>query len=462
MIHYEGSDIVVHHMHSKSDFVCITFPPIGYASEAKSSFFAKNPLEKSGISSIGVMSKKENWFYTEDPSEETDAINAILELTRKYAHTVIFAASMGAHAALRYSSRLSAKAVFVLGPKWSIDPAMFSRVPAHLVEAHFRPWMKGMALHADATRNVERVYLGYDPQDAIDSAHAEKIISVIPNVISIKFPHAGHYLPPVLSGTNNLENIIYGLRELPSTSFVHLVQKIRRRHINMLRITVARFAKKHPYSALRLLMKISASPPEQGRKGLLDRSIVARLLFSLRSDERATDRCLDLLDQHRQPSIFQSLRRPQSSATHLFNLLTSHGHIVAYSPHQKRLMTVDPAHLCGEEVPVLVSSRDRDILPYIEIYGRKLYLSNKNEQILVAHACDFSARLIESLNEQWKHLRSSKHSYNRIYLLAFRSGFACFHPDKSTSISDRDMEWEALALIPALDTRLCHLEPFET
>ncbi|MFC0501994.1 alpha/beta fold hydrolase [Asaia krungthepensis] len=450
---YDGVDLVVHFAPNGGDLVCITFPPLGYTNEAKTSFFAQKPLAKSGISAIGIMSKRDHWLYTEDPTEEIRVMALVAELAAQYTNVVILAASMGAHAALRYASRLKAQAILALAPKWSLDPAVFPSVPERYVLENFRPWMRGMKIDKEGTANVARIYLAYDPQDETDSAHACKIMSELSNIIPIPFFYVGHYLPPVISGSTNIGAIVRGLAELTPPNFVSMVQRIRRQHPNMMRgIIIEHGARRHPHLCLALMRKLEAGKPGiDGRKISRDPVVLARLLFSLRSDHEATSDCLRLLDTRDCPPSFYSIRRGDPSDPGVFNLLTFHGQTVYLDLLSERVFGGHPTHANANSLRLCIDSRDVELNPFVEFHGERYYLKAAGAEMKLCVESDRSARLVESLSGMWSHLRFSASRTERAYLLATDHGFASFLPGGCMEYSDRDMQWEALILVPAID-----------
>jgi len=450
---YDGSDLVVHFAPKGGDLVCITFPPLGLSSEAKASFFAHKPLSKSGISAIGIMSKRDHWLYTEDPNEEIEVMNLVAELASQYKNVVILAASMGAHAALRYASRLKAQAVLALAPKWSIDPAIFPSVPAHYVTENFRPWMRGMKIDREGTVGVARVYLVYDPHDETDALHARRIMSELADITPIPFFYAGHDIPPVISGSENIASIIRGLNDLAPPEFISMIQRIRRRHPNMTRRIISEHgAQRHPALCLRLMKQLEAGKPGfDGRKVTRDPVVLARLLFSLRSDQDATNDCLILLNKKDCPPSFQSIHRGDPSAAGVFNLLTYHGQTVCFDLLNERVFGCHNTHTDRSSLMLTVDTRDVELNPFVEFHGRRYYLRVDGGRMKLCIEPDRRLRLVESLSEMWFRLRFGASRAERVYLLATECGFAGFHPGGGIGYSDRDMPWEAIILVPAID-----------
>jgi len=454
MLHFEGADWVIHYSPASTDFVCITFPPLGFTQEATKSFFAQKPLEKLGIAAIGVMSKLDHWLYTEDAAHEEAAICALEELASRYNRVIIIGASMGTHAALRYAKRLKAQAVLAMAPKFSLAPKDGLPVPKHLLEDHFRPWMDGMALAADCVDSVERVYIAYDTKDEIDAAHARKILGSVRNITPITFNNAGHYLPPVVAGTENMNLIVHGLLHLSTTDFVHRLQLIRRRHINMLKINANRAASRHPNLVLRILNKLSRDAVSDRANVASDPEILGKLVFALRASDLALNNCLALVDHRHRPSFVVSYERALCSRSDAYNLFSVHGLVIYYHLKKEILIGSHPSACSSDILPIIIDAGDDTLTPYVIFFGRKLYLNRHNNSYVLSCTSDLSVRLIESLNRHWQHLRFQSSSAKRVYLLASKDGFSSISPSGVITLSHCDLHWEALVLIPTIQGEL--------
>ena len=243
---YEDKQIKVLFWRGNSDRIVVTFGDlISLAKETR--YFADTPLKKLGLSSIGFMAKRGNWF----PQQSMHlAAKKALPIISKYDKNVIYGGSMGGYAALKYSKLLKGNVVISLCPQWSIDPAQCEGFKTGY-EKHFTQDLTGMGItKEDLAGNI---FTFYDPGYAKDSFHIKKIKELGYPVHITHVPYSGHHVTTVLAGTKSISLLIdqaehtdlQGLRSTAST--------VRRTSTKRAQIVIEKASTRHPLLAGRLI-----------------------------------------------------------------------------------------------------------------------------------------------------------------------------------------------------------------
>ncbi len=190
---YSSENIKVFFQDFSTKLVVVTFNELGSTIKGDS-YWGKGFFAKLGISSIGVMTPRPNWY----PRREMDeAIRAIKEVILDRV-VVTYGHSQGGYGAIRYSSDLNSSVTLAFCPQISIDPEEV-RIFDRRFEAYFdRELGGGLAIEKkDIGRNV---YVIFDPLNKNDSNHAN-LLSKIPGISLIVAPFTDHDTVRIMAET---------------------------------------------------------------------------------------------------------------------------------------------------------------------------------------------------------------------------------------------------------------------
>lgn len=146
----------------------------------------EDQIVPAGYDALFFVAKQNHWFNLTNLSQVILAARGVLD---KYRIVNLLGASLGGHAAIRLSSRLSATSVIAISPQFCIRPK--------LVGDYETRW-QGEAKDIDKydlpiSESVVKgkVYVLYDGLHAVDAAHARKISSEIKCEL-VDLPDSGH------------------------------------------------------------------------------------------------------------------------------------------------------------------------------------------------------------------------------------------------------------------------------
>nr|WP_314490258.1 hypothetical protein [uncultured Pseudomonas sp.] len=203
-------------------------------------FFADSPATKLGLSCIGFVAKKPNWY----PAKSVlNSVAAIEQIFAKYKTIITYGGSMGGYAAIKFSRILSATSVISLCPQWSLDRAECDGAnPGY--QSYFLASMRGMSV----TENdlAGKIYLLYDPGHPEDAYHAQKFIDLSKSVNPIACYSCDHQVTPILAGTENLQRIIDYAANQNLAGLCLFTCNIRRNHKTRKKILLLKLSKRHP------------------------------------------------------------------------------------------------------------------------------------------------------------------------------------------------------------------------
>ncbi|GBR43505.1 hypothetical protein [Neokomagataea thailandica] len=151
-----------------SDTVFITFGDLLLKPDGKR-FFAEKPLNKIGISSVGIVSKDNGWYQGDSLLKAYNVVESIL---KNFSNRILYGGSMGGYAAIKFSRLFSATHVLSLCPQWSLDPDEWGR-GGFGFEEHFNDSMRGMGIKKEDVSGA--VYVFTDRFDRNDFDHFLKI-----------------------------------------------------------------------------------------------------------------------------------------------------------------------------------------------------------------------------------------------------------------------------------------------
>lgn len=183
---YDGEHIQVLYDARGGETVLVTFNEMESYANGKT-YWAESVARQAGLSCIGVMSKKKNWFPI---SDMLYAARIVTPIALSFKHRVTYGFSQGGYAAVRYSKALSATHVLSFSPQYSIDPLAVGDFDTRFAE-HYRP-----ELHADMAVNATNVsgvvLLVVDPRDKKDLRNALLIEEAIGRSCLVPCYNIGH------------------------------------------------------------------------------------------------------------------------------------------------------------------------------------------------------------------------------------------------------------------------------
>jgi hypothetical protein len=271
LVIYEDDEIKVLFWDGNSEKIIITFGDIGsLANETR--YFADTPLKKLGLSTIGFMAKRANWF----PKQSMHlAAEKSFPIISKFKKTIAYGGSMGGYAALKYSNLLQADVVITLCPQWSIDPIECNG-NRNGYESYFEPSMTGMGItKEDLAGNI---FAFYDPRHWKDSFHMRGIQQLGHKIEAIHVPHSGHQIIPVLAGTKPMSEFITGAEAGDLDGLRTAVNQTRRSSSKRAQIVIEKSSLRHPSLSGKLISNpahLSILDPQLLSK--IDNNILSRI-----------------------------------------------------------------------------------------------------------------------------------------------------------------------------------------
>lgn len=203
-------------LQGSSETLVITFNEM-WNSYGDYRFWGEKPLSKLGLSAYGIITEGPNWF----PVQETlKALRTPISESRKYKHVVLYGYSMGAYAAIKYSSLFNNATVLAFSPQHSIDPADCGLEDERYVKFFNQIDNRDMIIKPEDIGG--NVYLFFDPAYPPDAFHVHNIPGdkIFGHLHFVPMRGAGHETIHAISSTSRLlkildlalENDIVGVR----------------------------------------------------------------------------------------------------------------------------------------------------------------------------------------------------------------------------------------------------------
>lgn len=250
---YADDELNVIYQAGSSDFLLVVFGDLVHLT-SNDKFYAEPVVTKLAINTICFTATTPNWF----PALNVGAGYAACiteKIISEHNKIVIFGASMGGYAAIKYSKLLKATHVLAYCPQYSIDPAECDSHPSGY-EAYYTDNLKDMGIKLDdLLEQPENIYIVYDPEYELDNFHFSKIVEQDPRIHGLKFRSANHELPKVLSGTSKFYDIISSVLNSDHTRLVKTLADIRRPHPIRIYILLTKLIWKHPQWAVDIFEK---------------------------------------------------------------------------------------------------------------------------------------------------------------------------------------------------------------
>lgn len=272
---YEDDEIKVFFHRGNSEYLLVTFGDLVTLVDGER-FSADVPVKKLGITCIGFMAKKGNWYPA--PSMEMAYIR-LEGIIKDYKKVIGYGGSMGGYASIKFSKLLGLTHSIAFCPQWTIDRKECGGTnPGY--QSYFKESMSGMAIKpGDVSGDIIVVY---DPDHERDAFHARKIKDTYPATILQKSRSSDHHVTLILAGSKNLEKMLRLVYEMDYKGFQDESSKIRRAHPRRAKILLLKSARRHP-GFVRSLFENPTSLSRFDRKDLIE-AVGCSLDESLRAE----------------------------------------------------------------------------------------------------------------------------------------------------------------------------------
>lgn len=167
-----------------SDIAVVTFNELG-STIAGDSYWGKRFFEKLGITCVGIMTPRPNWYPRRDMETAVAVINKALAGKR----IITYGHSQGGYGALKFSRALGASVVLSFSPQFSIDPDEVGAVDVRFTRYHDRALEGGARIGPEDIGG--RAMIVWDPLDPLDDWHVRRL-TAYPGVTAVLLPFMGH------------------------------------------------------------------------------------------------------------------------------------------------------------------------------------------------------------------------------------------------------------------------------
>ncbi len=385
MIFYEDDEIRGVYCQGSSSFLLLTFSDLIFPHRTQE-FFAASPVKALGLSCVGFVAKRSNWFPSANMRASFSAIRPIL---KSFEIRISYGGSMGGYGALRYGADLGLTHTLALVPQWSLDEAECGFQPGY--HEHFNPLMSGMGIKRHQTSG--KAFVLFDPYHENDSMHADRIQREHVDAVPIRVVDTHHHVTSVLAGKNNLQMMLEAAILNDRGGLQITVNKIRRKHPIRRRNLVVRTALKKPLLAARAALSFNTNLVEAltgDRRIILDMVIALLQKNEVEANELYRRMKAALLKDDREFLSILGINDPDYQIPCQFTLLTSHQTKVFYNPYRRCLVhTMDASGFGTLEVKIRIF-RDNQALLTIGTQGRERQIVIR-EQLTVSFERDLDA-----------------------------------------------------------------------
>ena len=438
MVIYEGKDIVLHYIEGDTDYIVITFADT-FPHIAHERFYAQSVMEKKKISAIGFASKLESWYH----SPEMEVANKLCnDITQKYKKRILIGASKGSYGALKHSVNLNADAVFVMGPRFYINPTEGQAIISLFHEyIEFIKTMAGVSI--DKEEIGGKVYVDYDPYDLKDRYQYECIKRVYPSTITLYSYFTGHIVAGSLSGTENFSRIIEALASGNTNKVLQVVSHVRRHHINnFLKIfELPQAYTRHPLLMYRILISEKFKKIPYYERIFDSENLILRVchhLISKNYKSEATSLFNFYIKNYTIPKRFD-LKGESFTISNIVSLpylLSAHGHYLCYNASSKNLVNCHFFNGNIADIPLRIYQHNnfcKLIGIWNEIWIELIYKSEKITFRPLSNQTDTNIEII---------------SHGNMITLKTPEGFVTAEPNMKVRIdTSKVLGWEVFAPI---------------
>jgi hypothetical protein len=326
---YDDNDIRIVWQNGSTDFLLMTFGDFNTPANGHR-YFADTLAHKAGITTLGVMAKRGNWY----PKRSMEAAgNKILPLIKDHATRIGYGGSMGGYAALKFSRLLGATHVIALCPQWSIDKAECDGVDPGW-QSYFHLGMRGMGIRAEDVAG--QVFLFSDSFDDLELFHSRKIIEACPGARFINVPMVSHHVTEVFAGNDDLSALLNACTTLNLNALHRLSRQMRKDHATRRTGVIGAALRRIPETGFRTLLKHARQDIEYVRP---HESYIHEILAYIARTEPAQEavkfyyQCRSLLDPVEQIKACAQITRTGDAS---LCIETTHDTVLVYDVKQNK------------------------------------------------------------------------------------------------------------------------------
>jgi len=164
----ETDDVIAIEQNCGSSSVVVTFNEMGFVRNGVS-FWGDSFFLKLGITAIGIVTPRPNWY---PPEAMNTVVSAIRQKTGDK-RVVTYGHSQGGYGALKYSSRLGASVALAFSPQWSINPKDVKSFDTRFTKYFDESKFNGHRIEENDL--CESSFIFFDRFDRADAANAAKL-----------------------------------------------------------------------------------------------------------------------------------------------------------------------------------------------------------------------------------------------------------------------------------------------
>jgi len=205
------------------DTVVVTFNEMGFVRNG-TQFWGDEFLLKLGVSAIGIVTPRPNWYPPHDMEQIIPAVLAQIAGRR----VVTYGHSQGGFGAMKFSARLHADIALCFCPQWTIDPKDCGSFDTRTT-LYFDATL-GNGVHMLPTDVCKHSFMFYDPREPADARHAA-ILGQFDGVHPVLVPFSMHDTIRVLTegrGASTLINLCRTTTPPTARDFRQIIRQSRR------------------------------------------------------------------------------------------------------------------------------------------------------------------------------------------------------------------------------------------
>ena len=208
------------HAETGSDTVIVTFNEMGLAANA-TSFWGAELMERVGVTAIGFVSVRPNWYPPLDMAPAIDAALAKIAGRR----VVTYGFSQGGYGALKFGAALQADLAIAFSPQWSINPRDVSSFDQRFTSWYDATLRNGERIEQDEL--ARRNFVFFDRAFPPDRGQAAPLLA-LDRVDEVTMPFTGHETIRVITEGRQGRALVELLRS-PSQAMPADFRKLARR-----------------------------------------------------------------------------------------------------------------------------------------------------------------------------------------------------------------------------------------
>ena len=248
MLIHSGKETEFFYNKGNSDYLLVTFNEIALLADG-TSYWGKPMIEQNGISAIGVVSRKPNFFMPRDDIDEFLARHG--DLIRNFkGDIVLMGHSMGAFGAIKFSKAFGADTVIASCPIYSLNRSV-RRSPVRPTEPFYIPELHD-DMHPKLGELSGRIFYLYDPWHPWSKSPARFQEIGYPDLHFIKLPFTDHETIKVFAADDLMLKLIEKARRGDAAELQKFASDRRRKWKLRLQIDTAKRALRNPKSAWRI------------------------------------------------------------------------------------------------------------------------------------------------------------------------------------------------------------------